>query len=178
MLFQVVDDQKTRCFGIALFCRTSAVGGLEPKDQRFCCPLTGGQTTMYMGNVYCVLTVSPFAPPTHDWFHQSRAGESFWNPSYCICVDWIMESRKFSPRLAMSTSVYTMTLSICTWHWNLPIAALPAIGFRHAWHQLQKMKNKHRAREYAPALSRQGNETQTAVKIQLTMHCISDSIIS
>ena len=51
-----------------------------------------------------------------------------------------MESRKFSPRLAMSTPVYTMTLSICTWHWNLPIAALPAIGFRHAWHQLQKMK--------------------------------------
>ena len=66
VLFQVVDDQKTRCFGIALFCRTSAVGGLEPEDQRFCCPLTGGQTTMYMGNVYCVLTVSPFAPPTHD----------------------------------------------------------------------------------------------------------------
>ena len=66
VLFQVVDDQKTRCFGIALFCRSSAVGGLEPKDQRFCCPLTGGQTTMYMGNVYCVLTVSPFAPPTHD----------------------------------------------------------------------------------------------------------------
>ena len=45
----------------ALFCRTSAVGGLEPKDQRFCCPLTCGQTTMYMGNVYCVLTVSPVA---------------------------------------------------------------------------------------------------------------------
>ena len=75
--FQVVDAQKTRCFGIAPFCRTSAVGVLEPKDQRFCCPLTGGQTTMYMGNVYCVQTVSPFAPPTHDWFHQSRAGESF-----------------------------------------------------------------------------------------------------
>ena len=61
MLFQVVDAQKTRCFGIAPFCRTSAVGGLEPKDQRFCCPLTDEQTTMYMGNVYCVLTVSPFA---------------------------------------------------------------------------------------------------------------------
>ena len=41
-----------------------------------------------------------------------------------------------------------------------------------------KDENKHRAREYAPALSRQRNETQTAVKIQLTMHCISDSIVS
>ena len=39
-------------------------------------------------------------------------------------------------------------------------------------------ENESGARDYTPAHLRQRNETQTAVKIQPTMHYVSDSIVS
>ena len=118
----------------------------------------------------------PFAPPTHDWFQQSRAGESFKVPSYCICVDY-GESKVLAAACYVYTCLYYHTQHL---YMTMRSTQCGVAGnrFQTCMTSAIKDENKHRAREYTPALSRQINETQTAVKIQLTMQCVSDSIVS
>jgi len=64
--FHVSNGQVESSFCIATFCCEPAVGGLEPKGSSDSMSYGNRKMAIYMGLTEYVLTVFPFAPPTHD----------------------------------------------------------------------------------------------------------------
>ena len=113
-MFDGSNGQAEGSFGIALFYYGPAVRGLEPKEQHDSCPLAGDYTTMYLG-IQIVLWVYPHSHPPRMADFISHAQESRYKLSELqFAFVELRESRKFVPRLATSSSVYTIELSICT----------------------------------------------------------------
>jgi hypothetical protein len=155
--------KRRRASALLLFCCDPAVRGLEPKGAMLHIPLGWKFMTIYMGILLYTVVESPFAPPTHDWFYQSRAGESLKLSDLQICVCWIRESWKFirnyTSTLRLATfSTKEMICSHARWqdvvyvqHWGSSNAALPTLRI-----PLKHDKTKRWTMElevYLPALS-------------------------
>ena len=113
-MFDDPNGQMEASFGIALFCCGPAVRGLEPKERHDSCPLAGDYMTMYLG-ILTVLWVYPHSHPPRMTDFISHAQESRYKLfELQFAFVELRTSRKFVPRLAISSSVYTTELSICT----------------------------------------------------------------
>ena len=143
------------CFAVDL-----QLGVLSQRTSGFAVPWHVGKRLFYMGNMYCVLTVPPFAPPTHDWFHQSRAGKSFFLKSPTLHLRWLNygESKVLAAACYVYTCLYTETQHL---YMTLKSTHCGVAGnrFHICMTSATKDENEYRAREYTPALSRQRNET-------------------
>ena len=65
----LVSDSQFAASAIASFYRIPAVVGTWAKGATILCPLAGVYMTIQLGILWCPVVVSPFAPPTHDWFY-------------------------------------------------------------------------------------------------------------
>ena len=146
---------------------------------RFCCPLTGGQRLCIWGMCIAFWLYPHSHPPRMTDFisHAQESRFKIPHTAFALIELWRVESSRRG-LLCLHLSILWRLASV---H-DIEIYPLrrcrQSVSDMHDISYTKKNENKHRAREYAPALSRQRNETQTAVKIQLTMHCISDSIVS